>query len=219
LPQQKTSADVSSFWQCQADAFGAAERALHRIGIGDTDSSKATEPLETTAGDVWGVIAAILHLGRVAVGEKDSDSGLIACLHNCEGADEAAVKLSQASLDSAARLLGLRKSDLALLLLEREMDLSSGESFNIALKKREAAHARDALAKCLYGALFHFIVDRVNGALKAEDEPAGDAKTEAFIGVLDIFGFESLDSNGLEQLLINFANEALQESFNDKVGY
>lgn len=37
------------------------------------------------------------------------------------------------------------------------------------------------------------------------------------VGVLDIFGFEDMQTNGLEQLLINAANETLQGVFNSAI--
>ena len=41
---------------------------------------------------------------------------------------------------------------------------------------------------------------------------------DAFVGILDIFGFEVFKKNGMDQLCINFAErEILQKLFNDHI--
>ena len=65
------------------------------------------------------------------------------------------------------------------------------------------------MAKALYGRMFSWIVNRINHLIAS---PAAISHT---IGVLDIFGFENVECNSLEQLCINIANEQMQFFFNE----
>jgi len=66
---------------------------------------------------------------------------------------------------------------------------ASGETLIINYRMREAAAGRDAMAKCLYGALFDWIVLQLNHALLSKKEVLHHYQGHS-IGVLDIFGFE-----------------------------
>ena len=77
----------------------------------------------------------------------------------------------------------------------------------VRLNLEQARDSRDALTKSIYGKLFSRLVERCNEKL------VDDAASAAFIGILDIFGFETFAVNSFEQLCINYANERLQQHF------
>lgn len=76
---------------------------------------------------------------------------------------------------------------------------------------QEATGARDALAKHIYSEFFNWIVSGINASLQSS------SKALSFIGVLDIYGFETFEINSFEQFCINYANEKLQQQFNQHV--
>jgi myosin V len=88
--------------------------------------------------------------------------------------------------------------------------------------EQQAAAGLEALIKETYGALFDFLVKRINTQMNARclRSNGGDGDNNnnddrySSIGVLDIFGFESFAVNSFEQLCINYCNEALQQQFN-----
>jgi len=65
-----------------------------------------------------------------------------------------------------------------------------------------------ATSKSLFARMFDWIVNLVNDSLDTPNP------RKNFIGVLDIAGFEIFELNVLEQLLINYTNERLQQFFN-----
>lgn len=115
-----------------------------------------------------------------------------------------------------------------------------GEMLVKPMSAQQAAEARDALAKHVYGQLFTWTVQRLNSALRTQR-----GRPKSFIGVLDIYGlvrsslsslvvveirvnltpgllcrssFETFERNSFEQFCINYANEKLQQQFN-RVSY
>jgi myosin heavy subunit len=111
------------------------------------------------------------------------------------------------AMDNIARLLHVSKEEIVFGFTHRTIEINK-ETTNIPLKPHDAEASRDALAKSIYGQLFDWLVSRVNVALNGEPQPW------AFIGLLDIFGFEIFERNSFEQLCINFTNEKLQQLFN-----
>uniref|UniRef100_A0A669PPL6 Myosin VC n=1 Tax=Phasianus colchicus TaxID=9054 RepID=A0A669PPL6_PHACC len=134
--------------------------------------------------DVFKTLAAILHLGNLEI-----------------------TALEDSHLNMFCELLELNSDKMAQWLCHRKI-ITTSETVIKPMTKPQALNARDALAKKIYSHLFDFIVERINQALQFS------GKQHTFIGVLDIYGFETFDVNSFEQFCINYANEKLQQQFN-----
>lgn len=87
---------------------------------------------------------------------------------------------------------------------------------NSPLKFDEAVALRDSFAKNIYEKIFNFLVSKLNEKIEIEKidfEGVASRESRKSIGLLDIFGFEVLLINSLEQFFINFANEKLQQLY------
>uniref|UniRef100_A0A8C0BSX8 Unconventional myosin-Va n=1 Tax=Buteo japonicus TaxID=224669 RepID=A0A8C0BSX8_9AVES len=142
---------------------------------------------------IFRILAGILHLGNVEFASRDSDSCTIPPKHE--------------PLSIFCDLMGVEYEEMAHWLCHRKLATAT-ETYIKPISKLHAINARDALAKHIYANLFNWIVDHVNKALHAT------VKQHSFIGVLDIYGFETFEINSFEQFCINYANEKLQQQFN-----
>uniref|UniRef100_A0A8B9E8F9 Myosin VC n=1 Tax=Anser cygnoides TaxID=8845 RepID=A0A8B9E8F9_ANSCY len=117
------------------------------------------------------------------------------------------ITLEDSHLNIFCELLDLNFDKMTQWLCHRKI-ITTSETVIKPMTKPQAVNARDALAKKIYSHLFDFIVERINQALQFT------GKQHTFIGVLDIYGFETFDVNSFEQFCINYANEKLQLQFN-----
>uniref|UniRef100_A0A8C5FB08 Myosin VC n=1 Tax=Gadus morhua TaxID=8049 RepID=A0A8C5FB08_GADMO len=143
--------------------------------------------------DVFRVLAAILHLGNVQI--------------KAAGGEHSSVPSSDPHLVVFCDLLHVSAPELCRWLCNRRMVLVM-ETVVMPVPPERATSARDALAKQVYAKLFDCVIQKINAALKVP------GIQHAFVGVLDIYGFETFDTNSFEQFCINYANEKLQQQFN-----
>ncbi|CAB9520500.1 Unconventional myosin [Seminavis robusta] len=121
--------------------------------------------------------------------------------------------------EALAELMGISQEDLTAALTKRTF-LARGELMTVLLKADQAKDSCHALAKEIYGQAFLWLVKEINAATCAENnyKPDGGAPSSfGIIGLLDIFGFESFDTNQFEQICINYANEKLQQKFTEDI--
>ena len=117
----------------------------------------------------------------------------------------------------AVELLGVTVDDLLAALTIRTIT-ARNEEFKVPLNETAAKESCDAFAKEIYAKTFLWLVRSINDATCAELNYDGEKKDGfGIIGLLDIFGFESFETNRFEQLCINYANEKLQQKFTQDI--
>ena len=186
---------------CDRLQFQKTCTAMSDIGISTTEQER-----------ILSTLAAILHLGNVSFELKPEgeDGRPQQQKHDqSQGDDIQIVPQTREHLQWAATLLEVSPETLERALMYRQIQ-AGNEFVQTSLSLDQAQYCQNALAMTCYGRIFHWLVERINVTL----QPRGNHRSSSFIGLLDIFGFESFKNNSLEQLCINYANEALQQQFN-----
>lgn len=171
-----------------AEEFIKTRSAMEIVGISH-DEQEA----------IFRTLAAILHLGNIKFSPgKEHDSSVVKD------------QKSSFHLHTAASLLMCDVKLLLSMLCTRSIQTREGIIVK-ALDCNAAVSSRDALAKTVYSRLFDWLVEKINRSV------GQDLESRIQIGVLDIYGFECFKNNSFEQFCINFANEKLQQHFNEHV--
>ena len=174
-------------------------------GVDDKAEFNATRQSLTTIGvspdkqnEIFRLLSALLHLGNVKVTATRTDSVLPS---------------TEPSLLKACHMLGVDAGEFAKWTVKKQL-ITRGEKIMSNLTQQQAIVVRDSVAKFVYSALFDWLVQSINAGLATEEV---STRAVTFIGVLDIYGFEHFAKNSFEQFCINYANEKLQQEFNQHV--
>ncbi|KAK3328459.1 P-loop containing nucleoside triphosphate hydrolase protein [Cercophora scortea] len=167
--------------------YNATRQSLKTIGVTDAQQT-----------EIFKLLAGLLHLGNVKIGASRTDSVLSA---------------SEPSLAKACSILGIDAPEFSKWIVKKQL-VTRGEKITSNLTQAQAIVVRDSVAKFIYSSLFDWLVEIINYSLATEEVLN---KVSSFIGVLDIYGFEHFAKNSFEQFCINYANEKLQQEFNQHV--
>uniref|UniRef100_A0A669DGB6 Myosin XIX n=1 Tax=Oreochromis niloticus TaxID=8128 RepID=A0A669DGB6_ORENI len=139
-------------------------------------------------GEIFRILAGILQLGNVSFSSSADES-------------------QPCHLDRAAELLCVPAEELQTCLRVRTLKAGK-QSVLKPCSQADCSVRRDCLAKVIYAQLFEWLVTFINNSVCADKSTWCN-----FIGILDVYGFECFQTNNLEQLCINYANEKLQQHF------
>lgn len=154
-----------------------------------------------TRDSVFSILSGLLLVGNIQVQAQAS-----------QGVPDAAFLSPRdlGILEEASQLMRVDEAKLRRTLLVKETRVGAQVIEGLRTKE-EAATSICSLSKNVYDKLFDWLVKQLNSLITS---PTGISE---FIGILDIFGFEVLEVNSLEQALINITNEYLQKHFVDVV--
>ncbi|KAI8334357.1 P-loop containing nucleoside triphosphate hydrolase protein [Chlamydoabsidia padenii] len=172
-------------------------------GVDDQEEFEITRHALSTVGlsvelqwNIFRVLAALLHVGNIQI----------------TGRGDAMVSETDPALLTATRLLGIKSVEFRKWIVRKQI-ITRSEKIVTNLSPTQATVVRDSVAKYVYSHLFDWLVGIINETLSCNNPDL----VSSFIGVLDIYGFEHFDKNSFEQFCINYANEKLQQQFNQHV--
>ncbi|KAJ8659397.1 hypothetical protein O0I10_004759 [Lichtheimia ornata] len=172
-------------------------------GVDDTSEFEITQRALSTIGlsvelqwKIFRLLAALLHIGNIQIG----------------GRGDAMLSENDEALLTATRLMGVKSSEFRKWIVRKQI-VTRSEKIITNLTPAQANVVKDSVAKYVYANLFEWLVGVINESLSCPDAD----KVRTFIGVLDIYGFEHFKKNSFEQFCINYANEKLQQQFNQHV--
>ncbi|KAF9159040.1 hypothetical protein DFQ26_006988 [Actinomortierella ambigua] len=181
--------------------YGYVKNSNHFIdGVNDVEEFRLLQESMDVMGftkqeqmNLFKVVAAILHLGNIAVTNDRSDQAQIR---------------DTSVAEKVCHVLGIPVAEFVKGILRPKV--KAGREWVVqARTDQQVIYSIEALSKALYERMFDAIIARINQAI---DTPG--KKFTTFIGVLDIAGFEIFEVNSFEQLCINYTNEKLQQFFN-----
>ncbi|KAG0202034.1 Myosin type-2 heavy chain 1 [Mortierella sp. GBA30] len=200
-PSEKKELDLQSINQFHYLKQGGVQTIN---GVDDAAEFEITQRALSTIGisvqvqwDIFRLLAALLHIGNIQI----------------SGRNDAMISDEDPSLIVATRILGIPVSEFKKWLIKKQI-VTRSEKIVSNLKPDQSLVVRDSVAKYIYSSLFDWLVNNINASLSSE---AVANKIHSFIGVLDIYGFEHFKKNSFEQFCINYANEKLQQEFNQHV--
>jgi myosin-5 len=176
-----------------AHMFGEVRTAMNTMGFSHTEQV-----------GIFQAVCGLLHLSNLTLPDAFEESN---------DGEECVLSMQCASLDPALHLLGVSYQALNTAVTTVQFK-AVDELVKKNLTPSQAIRAVQALIKGLYSSIFSLLVDRINSCIVGSSVDEVHVEGGAFIGVLDIFGFESFEKNSFEQLCINYCNESLQQQFN-----
>ncbi|KAG6953188.1 hypothetical protein JG688_00012946 [Phytophthora aleatoria] len=160
---------------------------------------------------IFKVLSAVLWLGNIELDYHAASGKLVMSSTGVPNAPKRVVELLElGSVEKLERMLMTKSVSLQ----------STSETFEVTLEKGQVNHVRDTLARLLYQLAFEYVVAAMNEATKLSDMSADGnehqvdsdttlAQEIALLKIVDVFGFEDLAHNSLDQLCINYMSEKL----------
>ncbi|XP_018378316.1 PREDICTED: myosin-1-like [Trachymyrmex cornetzi] len=171
------------------DDFRETTRAMDILGF--TVSQKK---------DVFFILSLLIHMSNIQFVEEDDRCKI-----------DTNDQQSREALKNTCRLACIKEEDIAELLTSTLINPQNTRRRHTVCRRNltttnACRYRLHSIIRHLYDLLFSWLINFVNKILSAR-------LYSERLGILDIFGFECFDSNGIEQLCINFINERLQQYF------